>query len=347
MNPKHKSSLSPLPLFLVGRIVFHPAQWQKGPAQSFPLIMSPASRRSCFPVLSFLHVPGKMSQPLWLMMGTAFRVCPQQFTGGADLATPPRPLFLTAKHTFAPWDFTKSSDELKIPVDYRKARYVIGRMYSVRDDAGEEGGVSAVATEWEELSLISAHPSLDVALLSLRRWPRPASSPAAGQFAASVPLPLLPPTKTLKKGAPAVIEGFRGAGRLGELDTFDPALLQQLPPAERESLIKELQNVEGRQVAAATNVEVLDPLGMCRGVGEVNNKCFHGMSGGPVVVAGPGEGLAAGPRFCAGILYGKHPDHPLNIGYTPSDAFAEWLAETVSRLERNASRLPEKPADPQ
>lgn len=284
------------------------------------------------------------------MLGTAFRVNPLASDAvgagagkgllsetGTTCAT--QPLFLTAKHTFAPWDFTKDSNDLKIPHEFRKARFVIGKMYAYDETTGD-----ATATACEEMSLVSMHPTLDVALLSLRRWPP--ASPAAELFASAPALPLLPVKHALQKGSAAVIEGFRGAGQLGELDTFDPSLLKKLPPEAQEALMKQLQDVEGRQTRAITDVAILDPLGMCHGVGDAHPTCYHGMSGGPVTVS-PVE--AAGenqPPYCAGVLYGKHPDYPQNIGYTPVCALSSWLQDTVTRFQKAAvtSATSERPA---
>lgn len=296
---------------------------------------------SSFPVLSFLDVPGRTVQPLWLMMGTAFRVylpstgsvveaSSTVATEEQALKQPARPLFLTAKHTFTPWDFTKNSSDIKIPEDYRKARYTVGRIYTYAEDSGD-----AAAAPFEELSLVSLHPTCDVALLSLRYWP-PVSS-TANRFVSASALPLLPAGRVLREGTAATVEGFRGTGRLGELDTFDPSLLQTLTPAEREVLLKELKSVEGRQTRVVTDVAIVDPIGKCCGVGEAHRACYHGMSGGPVVVRVASETASweEEPRlFCAGILYGRHADHPESIGYTPTVAFATWLLEAAERFER-------------
>nr|CCC89572.1 unnamed protein product [Trypanosoma congolense IL3000] len=136
--------------------------------------------RSCFPIMSFLHVPGKMSQPLWLMMGTAFLV---RVPGGVHLGGPTfndsayagnlncgtRRVLLTAKHTFVPWKYT-DPQKLKIPEEFRKTRFVIGRLY-LPDDEGR-----AVGSRTVDLQLMALHPSLDIALVAVR----PTSPPLQG-----------------------------------------------------------------------------------------------------------------------------------------------------------------------
>jgi hypothetical protein len=280
----------------------------------------------CFPIVSFLHVPGKMSKPLWLMMGTAF---PFQPPVGTDGVAAPQ-LLLTAKHTFAPWDYAKDASQLKIPPDYRKLRFVVGQMYHPNDEG------HAVASERVALRLVSQHPTADVAVLTVDSRVISAAAPSATTVEGDTP----PPTSTAAPSAAVfhspltlcttrypsasagLILGYRGLGRLGELDTLDPSLLQRLSPLERETLLKDLQDIEGKQVHASTTVTILDERGMCKGTGDTA-ACFHGMSGGPVLTT-------AGT--CAGVLYGRHPDAPGCLGYTPCADFAEWLDGVVQRL---------------
>lgn len=272
----------------------------------------------CFPIVSFLHVPGKMSTPLWLMIGTAFPF--QAQLDGQPLAAGAPQLLLTAKHTFAPWDYAKDASQLKIPQDYRKLRYVVGRMYR----PSSEG--QAVAADRVGLRLLSQHPTLDVAVLAVEGAGREATPTSAPPVVFDAPLTLS--TSRLPAASPGLILGYRGVGRLGEMDTLDASLLQRLPPAERDALLKELQDVEGKQVRAQTTVSILDEKGMCKGVGD-QDRCFHGMSGGPLLTAS---------GACAGVLYGHHPDAPGCLGYTPCAEFADWLAGVVQRVSHQVEK---------
>lgn len=262
-----------------------------------------------------------MSQPLWLMMGTAFRF---QTPAMARAAAPPPTLLLTAKHTFAPWDFAKDASQLKIPKEFQKLRFVIGRLYST-DDAGNAVGASAVG-----LRLLAQHPNLDVALLAVEAQTpsRATAGPSAAQLFADEPLRLC--AAPYAAGSDGIFVGFRGLGRLGELDTLDPSLLQRLPPHERDALLKELQSVEGKQTRATTSVAVLDAKGLCRGVGDLAT-CYHGMSGCPLLTTS-GE--------CAGVLYGHHPDAPGCVGYTPCPDFSQWLDGEVERVMQRQETPP-------
>lgn len=286
-------------------------------------------RGRCFPIVSFLHVPGKMSKPLWLMMGTAF---PFQLpcSGGATDAVPQ--LLLTAKHTFAPWDYAKDASQLKIPEDYRKLRFVVGRMYR----PNEEG--QSVAAQAVGLRLLSQHPTLDVAVLAVdtvgdaaggspTTASSAASSPASSAVVFESALPLCTTTR-YPAASHGCLLGYRGVGRLGELDTLDASLLQRLPPSEREALLKDLQDIEGKQIRAETTVSVLDEKGMCKGTGD-QEKCFHGMSGGPLITTS---------GVCAGVLYGQHPDATGCLGYTPCLDFADWLSGVVHRIAQRPAQ---------
>ncbi|KAG5469597.1 hypothetical protein LSCM1_02828 [Leishmania martiniquensis] len=278
----------------------------------------------CFPILTFLHVPGKMSKPLWLMMGTAFTFripgMAEPARGQPEAMMPP--LLLAAKHSFAPWDYTKDASQLKIPDEYRKLRFVVSRMY--RTDAGGR----AVAADAASLRLLSQHPSQDVALLVADgvRWTAPhcanTESPTCTSAWSYGPLPLR--QEPYPATSDGLLIGFRGLGTLGELDTLDPSVLQRLPSQERDALLRNLQDVEGKQMRTTTTVSVLDARGMCKGVGDLAT-CYHGMSGGPLITTA-GE--------CAGVLYGHHPDAPGCIGYTPCAYFSGWLEEEIQRYTK-------------
>ncbi|KAG5495278.1 hypothetical protein JKF63_02344 [Porcisia hertigi] len=278
----------------------------------------------CFPILSFLHVPGRMSEPLWLMMGTAFTFRAPEVIEAApgQPATPQSLLLLTAKHTLTPWDYTKDASQLKIPKEYQKLRFVIGRVYQT-DAHGR-----AVAKNATNARFVAHHPSLDVALLAVDVTSRAAQQCArVNSWGATLGLP----NRTLSlcenlypAGSDGLLIGYRGIGRLGELDTLDPSVLQRLSPHERDALLKDMQNVEGKQTQVTTTISILDPQGMCKGVGDLAT-CYHGMSGGPLLTT---DGK------CAGVLYGHHPDAPGCIGYTPCASFEDWLKEEVQRYTK-------------
>ncbi|KPA84435.1 hypothetical protein ABB37_02407 [Leptomonas pyrrhocoris] len=262
-----------------------------------------------------------MSKPLWLMMGTAF-----PFETPSSGSSSPQ-LLLTAKHTFAPWDYAKDASQMKIPADYRKLRFVVGCIYR----PNEEG--QSVASEKVGLRLVSQHPQLDVAVVAVddkgdvktpsvttAATATMASSPSRAVF--SSPLPLC--TTRYPAAADGLLLGYRGMERLGELDTLDPSLLQRLSPGERDALLVDLQDIEGKQIRASTTVSILDERGMCKGTGD-RATCFHGMSGGPLLTTS---------GTCAGVLYGHHPDAPGCLGYTPCADFAEWLAGVVQRVSQ-------------
>ncbi|GET92069.1 hypothetical protein, conserved [Leishmania tarentolae] len=280
----------------------------------------------CFPILSFLHVPGKMSKPLWLMMGTAFTFQTHETVEAACRQPKARPaLLLTSKHSFSPWDYTKDTSQLKIPKEYQKLRFVIGRAYRTDSDR------KAVAADPVDLRLLSLHPIHDVALLAVddtSRKPRQCATddsltPTFDLTHEALPLC----TEPYPAASDGLLIGFRGVGRLGELDTLDPSVLQRLPPVERDALLRDLQDVEGKQTQATTTVSVLDARGMCKGVGDLAT-CYHGMSGGPLVTT-TGQ--------CAGVLYGHHPNAPGCIGYTPCADFAGWLQEEVQRYTKGCN----------
>ncbi|ESL10795.1 hypothetical protein TRSC58_01465 [Trypanosoma rangeli SC58] len=278
------------------------------------MALSPRKHNCCFPVMSFLHVPGKMSQPLWLMMGTAFLL---KTAHGA--AASGKQFFLSAKHTFAPWQFIADPTRLKIPEAYRKTRFVVVRLYL------PDGDGRAITGSKVDLHLVSLHPSLDVALLVLK-------SPAATFLEKSEPNAHAREVQRLAEavggglalsatdpevGDSCLVSGYRGVGSLGLLDTADPDLLQRLSVVQRDELLATLKCVEGQQETATSRVKVLHAGGMCCAT---QGRCYHGMSGAPLLVNN---------HTCGGILYGKHTEHPEYVGYTPARSFDAWVWRTV------------------
>lgn len=264
---------------------------------------------------------------------------------------PTRHFLLTAKHTFAPWDHTKDAASMKIPEEFRKQRYVIARLYNT--DAPHE---RALRNSYVHATLVASHPTLDVSLLSVSRTasfasPAPVGVGTAAKPAASASLSEnSSPTTTSLESSPGPIAcgdvfkhaltlspdaskrrtaestasffGFRGEGRLGQLDTFDASLLQKLPPKERDALLQDLKDVEGKQVASRCDVQILSHLGAATAA-KPGEECYHGMSGCPLIVH---------ENECGGILYGKHPDHPQHIGYIPTEDFYGWVQKVITNL---------------
>lgn len=231
------------------------------------------------------------------MLGTAFVIAP-------PIDLPHTTVMLTAKHTFLPWMFVDQTEKVKIPEEYRKIRYVVGKVY----DPLTLGTKELVS---EEVRVVSTHPTLDAALLVVR-------SSRVLNFNSADRLQLNYGTVEARS---AEIVGFRGEGVLGEMDTLNSRLLEKLPAEERNRLLKLMENVEGRQVETRANVEIITSDGMCKGM-STKDRCFHGMSGAPLVTSGR----------CVGILYGKHPEAQENYGFVPLKPLEGWIAENALRL---------------
>lgn len=266
---------------------------------------------------------------------------------------PTRYFFLTAKHTFAPWDHTKDAASMKIPEEFRKQRYVIARLYNT-----DPQHQRALRDSYVHATLVASHPTLDVSLLSVSRQASFACSPASSSvggvpqqktetastnttsktpgssdtgFSGPVScadvfreaLTLSPHISQQRaEGNTATFFGFRGEGRLGQLDTFDASLLQKLPPQERDALLQDLKDVEGKQVSSQCTVQILSHLGAAAAA-KPGEECYHGMSGCPLICP---------QNECGGILYGKHPDYPQHIGYIPTEDFYAWVQKVITNL---------------
>ena len=263
-----------------------------------------------FPIVSFLHVPAKMSKPAWLMLGTCFLIEPP--TERLKLKAPL--VFLTAAHTFLPWKYMpeKDSAELKIPLEFRKPRFTIGKIY-LADELG-----SACAGQHFPISLTAVHPTLDVALLTMSSIDGDAFSAQANRRSLLARYELLeddPPT-----GSQLCVTGFRGRGKLGEVDTSAHQTVSSLAKGEQEALLRDMSNVEGKQDLTSSGLSVVG-----RGVASYTHAlCFSGMSGSPVL-------LTSGENKCAGVLYGKTkmPGGAEAVGYIPSSAVLDWCRTTV------------------
>lgn len=283
-----------------------------------------------FPVMSYLHVPGKMSTPLWLMMGTAFLI--EAPTEALRRRAPH--LLLTSAHTFQPWSYMTDPTKLKIPNEYRKPRYVIGRAF-LYDAVGTVQG-----TDRFQLALSAVHPTLDIALLAMHGVDSDAFTTLAKQRSALHRWKLAEEDPAI--GRSVTIAGFRGRGQLGELDTSDPHTLEKLSPADREALLLDMKAVEGKQEGCVAGLSVVR-----RGVAlPTHRTCYNGMSGAPCVSSLPStiqdsqnsnnkeEAVVVGALygklgFHDGLIQPPPPPRPLSekdlIGYIPSSAIVEWL----------------------
>lgn len=270
-----------------------------------------------FPIVSYLHVPGKMSHPLWLMLGTCFMIeAPRYQRERAPY------VFLTAAHTFVPWNFMSGGSEkaLKIPVEFRKSRFVVGTLFGFDPQT-----FVANPAQRFQLKLVALHPTLDVAMLSM-------SGADSDAFAALMKRQQQPDHRFVVSATDAAVSdesdavvccGFRGSGVLGETDTLDADVINRMSKDDQAALMKELQSVEGKQQGTASGLRAVR-----RGVGRLTHgKCFNGMSGAPMQ-------QSTDSKSCVGILYGlAHfgkqagtfpPDESDYVGYVPSSAIFDW-----------------------
>lgn len=296
--------------------------------------------RSCFPIISFLHVPGKMSQPLWLMLGTAFLISPPSPSAfsseGAIQKAHSRRFLLTTKHTFAPWDYVADPNAMKVPHECRKQRYVTCRLYNTtmpKPSGGEssmDANCTAIPDEYLHATLVRSHPTQDIALLSVSDSVQP-PSPSFDTILQKMDAPLALAPSVSRASAPNTslfISGFRGEGMLGELETLEPAILDRLGPKEKESLLLMMKDVEGKQNSSCCNIEILNRNGAAVGR---EGKCYHGMSGSPVILRTQLDNGTTKDE-CVGMLYGKHPDNEDHIGFLPVDLFYPWVEEMITQI---------------
>ncbi|CUG84753.1 Hypothetical protein, putative [Bodo saltans] len=285
-----------------------------------------------FPVMSYLHVPAKMSRPLWLMMGTCFLVDTSDIPTTSWAKKSPF-VFLTSSHTFLPWQWMPDPSALKIPEDYRKARYITGRLMMADTSSGR-----AVATHTYTVSPLRFHPTLDVCALSMSGAESDAFRTLLKQRQQEKYFTLSPTDAA--QGTSIVVSGYRGIGRLGELDTLDASVLSKLSKEDQASLLAELQNVEGKQEFNACGLRVAR-----KGVAvTTHGLCYNGMSGAPAQLSSlnatsglGGDGGMERRGVCDGVLYGyahqheKEDAYPAEergyIGYVPSTAILDWLRE--------------------
>lgn len=212
-------------------------------------------------------------------------------------------VFLTAAHTFAPW---RGYDKLSIPQEFRRGRYVIGKVYGYDEFGAADTSVSF------DLALSAIHPTLDVALLTIAE---PAATPNSTSASGRVGKPAVGghrtgeaflamarsrglarplPLARARVGVRASLNGFRGRGALGEPNLFsDPEAMQRLPAEERARLERLSANAVGAQDACGTTLTVEGVvadaefgavLGAAAAAASTTSQIFSGMSGAPLVV---------------------------------------------------------------
>lgn len=268
-----------------------------------------------FPSISYFQVPGKMSKPVWLMTGTAFIVKPvtERMANKAPLS------FLTACHTFAPWKFVKpgpAADSIKIPPEYRRERYVHGRVFLF-----DENG-SSVAGRSVPVNLSAVHPSHDIALLTLPpaecdvflRWIKERGIDRRFELADAAP------------GETVTVTGFRGRGVLGDVTLSKLEEYKSWPKEKVEAMMKEMQVIEGKQDAFTYAVKIDSPNG-----GEsMHGRGFSGMSGAP---------LLNKRDQCTGMLLGvgnsvdTDPNEMNRTQFVPASTIREWCESLFKPME--------------
>lgn len=258
-----------------------------------------------FPVLSYLHVPGKMAKPLWLMMGSCFMVAPptERIRQRAPIT------FLTSAHTFLPWHFVKDPKELKIPDEFRRPRYVVARLFMF----DEHGAV--LSGQWFPLTFSAVNKDRDMALLTMAPRDYDAFVTAAKSRGLLKEFALM--KEPLFDGS-VTITGYRAQGMLGTLDTLDPGAMKGFSKEQQEALLKEMEHPEGKQEATTCGMKTTD----VRGIGVLTHgRAYNGMSGAPVLPTADG-GRGAD---CCGILAGHAEGRPRgHISFVPSDDVLQW-----------------------
>ena len=268
-----------------------------------------------FPLCSYLHVPGKMSAPVWMMLGTCILWAPpnvRRSDRSRGLS------FLTCAHTFLPWNFVKveKPEDVTIPVEFRKQRFVIGKLF-LFNEYGQAQKQHAFS-----LQLVAVNEELDVALLTM-----PLTE--ADAFRGAARSRQLDKFHTLHDGDVPVgsslsLVGFRGVGRLGEVESTDLRAIKAMTAIEREELTLLFANAEGRQEASTAGAVCLR-----RGVGLLQNsmRAYQGQSGSPLCDGSGGlRGMLYGrPRGADEVVAEYHLERV--IGYVPSTSILKWAEE--------------------
>jgi hypothetical protein len=312
-----------------------------------------SSLSGIWPMVSYLHVPKHMPEPNWLMLGSAFAIDKSALNLDPGFAAKHDVLMLTAAHTLAPWRCFK----VNIPDDWRKARYVTGKV--MQYDAHGSGDI----TRMSELGVVAVHPTVDVALVKVMK------PQAFRQHCAAGPKDAPPPEDgeaadvnnvfgTFKLGTPdfesdaavvtSSVMGFRGRGRLGNTEQLSEEEVKKMTPQERQKMMEDQRNAVGKQdfnvcrvglvkEPPVTDVPPLVPTGeggdptsaassIYARADVKSGSCFAGMSGSPLVtgplMAAPGTSRnAAGLLFQRGLLDNKDKE----VLYVPASAMVPWL----------------------
>lgn len=316
-----------------------------------------ASLSGIFPMVSYLHVPKTMPQPVWLMLGSAFVIDKEAIGLDAAFSAKHDVLMLTAAHTLAPWRCYKCS----IPDEWRKGRYVTGKV--LQYDAFGAADISRTV----DFGVLAVHPTVDVALVKVfdgakfraycRQGPKDAPAEETvgdndtwGTFDLVSPAFGTEPSTSAASSIEVSCVGFRGRGDLGETQQLTQEEMNTMPAPERQRRIDEHKTAPGKQDVnivklkvvkepAVADVPPLVPMFVGEGptapassiysralVGG-SGRCYAGMSGSPLVlppmVAAPGTSrrCAAGLLFQAGLAERKNTE----VLYVPADAIASWL----------------------
>lgn len=276
--------------------------------------------RGIFPVTSFLHVPRKMPQPVWMMLGTAFIVDLAPANAAAiqekTKTTPPLTI-VTALHTFMPWKFF----DFTFPEEYLRARYVTGTIFHVDDYCQPD-----MACQFP-ISLRAVHPSLDLCLLTINIR---ADAAAESKFLqAAQQRSMLAKFRLVDApiGSRADIVGYRGRGKLGLVSDYSQEALKAVPAAEREEMQKLHRQAVGKQDPASAPCTLLDPTRV-----ELDNPAhvFSGMSGGPIVLRDAALLPDGAERVAAGFLSrseqgGNKGPVPNPMMITRASAIEDWI----------------------
>uniref|UniRef100_A0A6U4UBD8 Peptidase S1 domain-containing protein n=1 Tax=Neobodo designis TaxID=312471 RepID=A0A6U4UBD8_NEODS len=313
-----------------------------------------SSLSGIWPIASYLHVPKHMPAPNWLMLGSAFAIDKGSLNLNPAFAAKHDVLLLTAAHSFSPWRCFK----LNIPEDWRKARYVTGKVMQY-DAHG-----SADVTRTCELGVVAVHPTVDVALVKVMKPDEfrkqcaagPKDAPPAEEGEAADVNDVFgtfrlttPDFATDDALVTSSIMGFRGRGSLGNTEWPSEEAVKAMPAEQRKALMEEQRNAVGKQdynvcqVSLVKDPPVTDvpPLVPTSDAGELkgpassiysraavkSGSCYAGMSGsplvfGPLIAEQPGQ-----PRDAAGLLFqsGLKEKRNTEVLYVPSSAMIPWL----------------------
>jgi len=279
--------------------------WAKNVVPTRMALINPFA--GVFPVVSYLHVPRKMPHAQWLMIGTCFLIEPPT----AEIRNRAPAIFLTAAHTFIPWKYSSNPAELKIPADFRKPRYCTGNI-CLYDGDGRSSN-----TEKFAVHLAAVHPTLDVALLTLSLQDCDAFLSRVYQRQLWHCFRLMPASCPFPIGSPVTITGFRGRGRIGELDTLNEEVVKRLSKEDQAALLREMTPIEGKQDGVS--------CGLCvTGTGvaqQTHFQCYNGMSGAPVQ-------HSTDKRLAIGVITKKMGQN--SVGFETSTDILNWC-ETLFR----------------